>query len=252
MQSGVSAERENLSIHIAVCDDNVGDRKQMERLLSRESDKRAQSTGVFYIDSYGNAGAVMQSPMLYDVFFIDMVSSDTDGIELTCRLLKANVTAPIVLCISSVDYRQLLPEDNSLNYDNVFYLDKPIKRTELSDMLDLCITKKSLHVSTIELRGEHDTHYVVEDDILCSKAVGNYIHVFLQDSTSIEILSSVDNFYSQLDGYTHYAAISAKAMVNVTHVKKLGLLKLELKNGMVLPVAPAYYFHIKSALQKHL
>ena len=28
-------------MHIAICDDNVADRKQLERLLKRESDKRA-------------------------------------------------------------------------------------------------------------------------------------------------------------------------------------------------------------------
>lgn len=34
-------------MHIAVCDDNVADRKQLERLLGRESDSRKADTGVF-------------------------------------------------------------------------------------------------------------------------------------------------------------------------------------------------------------
>ena len=34
-------------MHIAICDDNVADRKQLERLLCRESDKRKADTGVF-------------------------------------------------------------------------------------------------------------------------------------------------------------------------------------------------------------
>ena len=249
MESGISAERENLAMHIAICDDNVGDRKQMERLLNRESDKRAQDTGVFYIDSYGNAKAVMQSPMLYDAFFIDMVFSDTDGATLTNQLLKAGVTAPISLCISSINYKETLVKDPDYNYENIFYLNKPILKKELSDMLDLCIIKKSQQETTIELRGEHDTRYVTEDDILYSKASGNYIHVFLKDGTSIEILSSVDNFYSQLVAYTHYAAISKKAMVNVVHVKKLNLLNVELANGTLLPVSPGFHNNIKTALK---
>ena len=61
-------------MHIAVCDDNIADRKQMERLLGRASDRRLHTTGVLYIDSYGNVEAVMRSPMLYDAFFIDMTS----------------------------------------------------------------------------------------------------------------------------------------------------------------------------------
>ena len=31
-------------MHIAICDDNVADRKQLERLLKRESEKRKSTT----------------------------------------------------------------------------------------------------------------------------------------------------------------------------------------------------------------
>ena len=39
-------------MHIAVMDDNIADRKQLERLLDRESDRRIQTTGNLYIDSF--------------------------------------------------------------------------------------------------------------------------------------------------------------------------------------------------------
>ena len=116
-------------------------------------------------------------------------------------------------------------------------------------MLDLCVEKKSQHVTTIELRGEKDTRYVTEDDIICSKASGNYIHLILKDGSAIEVLSSVDNFYAQLEAYTHYLTISPKAMVNMAHVKKLGLLKITMNDGTTLPVAPNYYSDVKTAIQ---
>ncbi len=250
MQSGDSAEKENLAMHIAVCDDNVGDRKQMERLLKRESDKRALDTGVFYVDSYGNANAVMQSPMLYDAFFIDMTSEHMNGNHLVELLLQAGVTAPIILCVSSINYRETIPHISEQDHANIFYLDKPIKISELSKLLDLCIRKKSEHVTKIELRGEFHTRYVTEDDILYSKAVKNYMHVFLQDGSSIEIVSSVDNFYFQLESYTHYVTISPKTMINATHISNFSLFKVTLDNGTTLRIAPGYYTNIKAALQR--
>ncbi len=38
-------------MHLAICDDHMADRKQMERLLGRESDRRMNTTGVLYVDS---------------------------------------------------------------------------------------------------------------------------------------------------------------------------------------------------------
>ena len=41
-------------MHIAICDDNIADRKHLERLLSRESDKRMGTPNLLYVDSYGD------------------------------------------------------------------------------------------------------------------------------------------------------------------------------------------------------
>ena len=49
-----------MGTYIAVCDDNMADRKQMERLLGRESDIRLNDTGVLYIDSYGSEDALLK------------------------------------------------------------------------------------------------------------------------------------------------------------------------------------------------
>ena len=61
---------------IAVCDDNIADRKQTERLLGRQSDRFLKEFGDrLYIDSFGNAEAFMYKPEMYHGLFIDMTSS---------------------------------------------------------------------------------------------------------------------------------------------------------------------------------
>ena len=85
-------------MHIAVCDDNVADRKQTERLLSRESAKRLETSGNLYVDSFGNETALLAAPMKYDLFFLDMTNSTLDGAELAATLRNEGVTAPIAQC----------------------------------------------------------------------------------------------------------------------------------------------------------
>ena len=205
-------------MHIAVCDDNIADRKQMERLLGRASDRRLHTTGVLYIDSYGNVEAVMRSPMLYDAFFIDMTSGPVNGFQLARKLIDAGVTAPIVLCISTIDYPSVIeaaiakvPEDVSetSNHDilrrqlqkQILYLQKPIKVKELDEMLDHAQNLKSQTVPTIELRGEKDTLYVYEDEILYAIKDGNYVHVVLTENRSLDVLSTIHNLYTQVTAF---------------------------------------------------
>ena len=92
-------------MHIAICDDNVADRKQLERLLKREADTRTLKSEGFYVDSYGHLKALLRSPMLYDAFFIDMCHGETTGMDVVDALIKVGVNAPIILCSSLISYR---------------------------------------------------------------------------------------------------------------------------------------------------
>ena len=255
-------------MHIAVCDDNIADRKQMERLLGRASDRRLRTTGVLYIDSYGNVEAVLRSPMLYDAFFIDMTNGPVNGFQLARKLIDAGVVAPIVLCISTIDYPSVIeaalakvPEDvtEASNHDilrrqlqkQILYLHKPIKVDELDEMLDHAQNLKAETIPTIELRGEKDTLYVHEDEILYAIKNGNYLHVVLTEGRTLDLLSTLPNLYSQVAMFTHFVIISEHCFVNVTFVQKLSLLKMTMKDGQSFNVSPLELARVKKSLKRN-
>lgn len=248
-------------MHIAVCDDNVADRKQMERLLTRASDKRIHTTGVFYIDSYGNVESVMHSPMLYDAFFIDMTSGPVNGFQLARKLIDFGVTAPIILCISSINYREIIDTAASVDSEctgdheilfqkiktQIHFLNKPIRVAELDSMLDFCLTIKSQTIPTIELRGEQDTIYAYQDEIMYAQKTGSYVKVVLTGDREISILSSISNLYENLTGFDHFYPLSEKVIMNITFVEKIKLLKVTTKNGNTFSVSPRFFSRIKEA-----
>lgn len=255
-------------MHIAVCDDNVADRKQMERLLQRASDRRIHTTGVFYIDSYGNVEAVMRSPMLYDAFFIDMTTGPVNGFQLARKLIDSGVTAPIILCISTIDYPTIIdaaiadvPDDGieNSNHDilrrqlktQIRFLHKAIKVAELEEMLDYAIDIKSKTIPTIELRGEKDTLYVYEDEILYAMKEGNYSHIVLTESRTIDIMGSVTNLYSQIASFDHFMLISEQVFINIAFVTKISLLKLIMRDRHSFTVSPLILPSLKKALEKY-
>lgn len=213
-------------MHVAVCDDNIADRKQTERLLSRESDRRAKITEGLYIDSYGNASALLSTPMLYDIFYIDMCKTEEiTGTDVALKLCALGVRAPIYMCCSDIDYRQFnFPE-------NVYFLEKPIKKDDLNASLDCAYEVKKNAVPLIELREEKETHYVTEQDILYAVEEGRHVNVTLTNGRKLRIATSADNLFDQWSSFDVFLAPNLKTIVNVRYIAKIGLLQVHMTDG---------------------
>lgn len=234
-------------MHIAICDDNIADRKQTERLLSRESDRRAKTDSVLYIDSFGKQESVLVAPMIYDMFFIDMVNDlPSTASDIVKALLAAGVTAPIVMLTSAIDYRK----DNYLNsLDQIHFLDKPIKTTELTDIISMGFKKKSQKVPTIELRTDTDALYVKEEDIMYAVFYNKqYTDVFLSDGRKIHMLMNIENFYAHLEHFGSFFPANGRTIIQKKYVKKISLLHVHLTNDKKFSFPSSYKKNAKTIL----
>ncbi|MBQ7776587.1 MAG: hypothetical protein IJ379_11770 [Lachnospiraceae bacterium] len=233
-------------MHVAVCDDNIADRKQMERLLGRESDRRAKLTEGLYIDSYGNEKALLANPMQYDIFYIDMCKTEgIDGAQVATRLRDSGVRVPIYMCCSDMDYRKMdLPEDT-------FFLDKPIKPDMLIASLDQAYEVKQNAVPLIELREEKETLYVTEADIMYGVAEGKHVAVHLADGRIVKEASSVENLFDQWAHYETFLMPSFKYLLNGRYIESVGLLQLTMKDGTKFPIHGIWRGYAKDLLEKY-
>ncbi len=237
-------------MHIAICDDNIADRKQLERLLGRESDKRKSDIGVFYTDSYGDSEVLGKNPMPYDLFFIDMTENGANGLDFALKLRKFGVTVPIVLCSSKIDYQAAVSALSECSYE-FMHLTKPIMTAELSAVLDQSIALLSHRVSTIELRSDTETYYVQEDDIVCAVTEGQYVRVTLKDGQSVLLLTKLLNFYDTICMYSHMVLLTDKTLCNIVYVDSFSPFKVTLKDGTALKSSPFSVKYIKLAQQMH-
>ena len=225
-------------MHIAVCDDNIAERKQTERLLSRESDRRKAVTGVFYVHSYGHEQALLAAPMQYNLFLIDMANSETDGLKLALILCQSGITAPIFLCVSQIDYRKAYTQLDKPP-GNIHFIDKPLKVAELAKVIDQALVMRANTLPTIELRTESETLYLKESEIVSAKASSScQSDVCLADARMVRINSSLFNLYSQICHYPAFYLISNKAFVNLSHIDKCSFSKLVLTNSQTFHLLP--------------
>ncbi len=204
-------------MHVAICDDNVADRKHLERLLGRESDRRLSlGESVLYVDSYGNASALLAHPMQYDVFFLDIcMTAGTSALQVVEDLLAKGVNAPFVLCVSKVDYRkQNFPE-------GILYLEKEIHQEQLREVLSHAQRIYDAAEPMIELREEKDTFYVREREILYAEENGSHLNVTMQDGTVHEIFGNAESFFGEVENqHPSFVMASLKTILNCRYIRE--------------------------------
>ncbi|SEL45746.1 DNA-binding response regulator, LytR/AlgR family [Butyrivibrio sp. ob235] len=238
-------------MHIAVFDDNIADRKQMERLLRRQSD-RYQKEGKehFYIDLYGNIPALLRFPQVYDIIFIDMANPDEDderfktGMDVAKLLFEIGGMKNVVMCSSCHDYKTLAKEAGI--YDELLFIDKQIRVKDLEEILTECEKRLGDPIPTLEMRGERQTIYARENDIICAEMIGeNQLTVYLTDNRSINLITDIYNLFEQCAIFTAICPISQDAMINVNHIKDEGFGWVIMDTDKKLKVAFSYRGNIK-------
>lgn len=209
-------------MHIAVLDDDIASRKHMERLLSRISDANKKS-GLegYYIDSYGSFDSLHPKLAMYDAIFIDMVESDKKGHELAEMIHHSGVQAKLVLCISTIDYREILSHDYS---DHFLFINKPINNDELNNALSICEEKRTEKEPQIEIRTKDETLYVKYDEFLYAKAL-------VPGKTTIVLVGREDTIYykditmvkKSITEYPFMISVNKDTIISSYHIKKVNL-----------------------------
>lgn len=220
-----------MALYVAVCDSNAADRKQLERLLTRENDIRQQTSGVIYIDSYGSRNALMNTPIKYDLFLIDIISEQHNGMTIAKELRAMGILAPIVLCSSNIDYTAF---GNPASH--ITCLQKPISKGQLSHLLDMAIEHAKEKTPLIEIRGENETHFVSHLDFVCACPKDHQIEITLKSGSTLYMLGSMNELELLIKPY-HCFIYCKNTLVNLHHITG------NVRNSFILSTGQTVAFH---------
>lgn len=204
-----------MTIYIAVCDDNIADRKQTERLLEREKDARLKENGdVLYIDSFGSSDALLKTPVKYDMFILDLTSSVIHGMDLAKSLRSKGLITPITLLSSKIDYKSF-----SNAPDEITILNKPISQGNISHIVDIAENWAANKPRLIEIRGKSETVFLPHTDLVRATQKSSYVEAALSNGTYIEIPGSLNNFQKELFPFKCFIGCK-NVMINIHHIVK--------------------------------
>ncbi len=234
------------TLAIALCDTNFADRKQMERLLERESDKRINSC-VFYMDTYGNQDALLNNPRVYDAYFLDMPNESYSAYDLAKDIRLRDIYSPIIFCNSTMNYQNCGKE-----LPNTYFINKPILVADLSNILDELIKQKEEnYVPTVEIRNTKDVFYLTEKEIVYCQNRGrsSIIKLYLQDGTIMETENFIDNFLTELKPLGNFFMANNNTIINARYVSKVGLFRISLQNKKSISIQGSRRLEIRNAMK---
>ena len=218
-----------MAVFIAICDDDPADRKQFERLLSREKDARLKNDEIVYYDTYGSEEALLPYFMKYDLFLIDISLCSRDGMMVAADLKNHGAEGLMILCASSVDYEQKYGPS-----DDVIYMKKPLYSKDFTAIVDMAVKTRAARIPRLELRGETDTIYVRAEEIIYAQSMKYYTLVALTGDRSFHIIGEIERLSSMLYDYEDFLEIRNGTIINMKHIISYGGLSLKMSNGAVI------------------
>lgn len=227
-------------MHVAICDDNVADRKHLERLLARESDKRRGTPNVLYVDSYGDKDHFLINPLKYNLIFMDMCLESGTVETIIKALVDMGYHAPLVLYSSRIDYAMIpnLP-------DFVFHARKPYIPEPLSQFLKLGDENVQGHVACITVHQNSTPTKVPKDEIEYSILESEQLVLYLLDGTRIDIDEDITALQLLLEPYEEFERVNKNGIANFKFVSAVMPLNVIMQSYYQFRISPLRYREFK-------
>ena len=232
-------------MHIAVLDDDVASRKQMERLLERASDaNKKNGLEGYYIDSYGAFDSLHSKAAMYDAIYIDIVDSDMKGHEIAKSILNSGIQGKIILCISSLKYREIISSEDA---EQFLFIDKPVNTEELNNTLSICEENRKNREPQIEIRTKDETLYVKYNEFLYAKAlVAGKTTIVLKGRKDTIYYKDISMVRKAITEYPFMIAVNKDTVISTYHIDRVTSFHVHMDDGTSFPIS----LKMSSALKK--
>lgn len=217
-------------IRIAICDDDVLQCDIFNEMIEVYAQNKSSEiqTNVFYsgkeLLEYVNKNSG------FDVYFLDLIMEEMNGIEVAQALRSNADKGKIVFLTSTPDY-----VFNAFAVKASDYILKPISPERLSEVLDgICKEIQEENPVGITVRSLNGDNYILLNDVVYIENVNRAPIYYLNDGKTIKGISSREKFTSMIEPFlkeNKFALCNIGIAVNLSYVASLKGNDVFLKNG---------------------
>ena len=228
-------------MQIAICDDERYYRKKIKELVQQYLERR----GLPYMISLFLSGEEFleqrENAVKYDIVFMDINMSETDGIRTAERMRAFHSETYLVFVTAFINYVL-----ERYKVDAVRYIMKDTLDTAVEECMDAILQK--MHVSQVSfcfLEGERKLY---TDNILYVESRKHKVIFYYMESEmrTYEMYEKLDRIEIALDGYSFFR-VHKSYLVNMKHLRSVNNYRAELDTGEELPIPRSKYQAVKEA-----
>lgn len=216
-------------LHIAICDDEPIDCRQIEKLTAEILEAEGLSFGLSAYESGADLFAAIQSGKPFHVLLLDVIMDGMDGIALAAALRKLGDSTAIIFISCSREMALRGYEVSAARY-----LAKPLRREQLREALLYCY-KTFCEKKAILLPTAKGQRRIFLSDILYAEAMERVTKLALTDRT--EELNIKFSGLTDLLPERQFIFCHRSYLVNLDHIAYIRSRELELTTGETLPVS---------------
>lgn len=223
-------------IKIAICDD---DKYQLEQTYNLILDISRKNNILIDIHTFNSSKNLMT--FLYDdfsffeIFFLDIIMDDINGIELGRFIRKNNESCEIILTTTSSDY---MLDGYSIDASN--YLLKPLSYDSVENQFLKSINNINKNSENfIVIKSGASLKKVNLSDIIFFESKLRKIVLYTLSGEVIEFYDKLDSIYEQIinKGFTR----SHKSyVVNLKYIKEIEGNSITMSNESIIPISRAF------------
>lgn len=228
-----------MKMKIALCDDERYETENLNNLISAYASKMGYD---IKIETFNNPEELLEKDK-YDLYFLDYIMPQMNGVELALALREKFNNALTVCYLTS--YNNAAIDVINSGVAAQAFLTKPVNEPALYEVLDT-FYKKSLF-NRLVLIQDRKRKTVYPQDILYVEAVQRKCTFTFFDSKE-EFRYTLSELEEEILPKNIFFKIHRSYVINMLHVDTFGSKEVKMKNGDVLPMTQ--YKEFKSAYTK--
>ena len=228
---------------IAVCDDNRIDGQRVCQLAEQIMLERSIDALVSLFHSPAELlQDIRTKHSLYDLFLLDILMGETNGIELAQILRDLGSRAALVFITSSRDYAI-----DGYKVQARDYLLKPIEKEKLGGVFDRIMTR----CDTILVEFDGVLKTLLLADIQYAEASGHYITLRTKRKETVRIRATLAEAQQKL-GAERFARCHKGYLLNLMWVQEIGASHILLHDGTSVPLGRQYRYELQKDMVNYI